>query len=168
NIDYTNLYVIKTDFDGNKIWDSSFGGKVDDHASDIIVNNDGHLVVGGTTSSFSKNSSAYFINLNPQGQITDINEKQDINIPFNFNLLPNYPNPFNGQTKITFQLPNESPVKLILYNSIGERVAILLDNIESAGQHEITFNSMGLSSGVYLYRIKTRFGNKSRKMILLK
>lgn len=70
--------------------------------------------------------------------------------PETFNLEQNYPNPFNPSTKIKYSLPFESSIKVTIYNSLGELVKTLLNNVETAGSHEITFNASGLSSGIYI------------------
>ncbi|GJQ61837.1 MAG: hypothetical protein SCALA702_08900 [Melioribacteraceae bacterium] len=97
------------------------------------------------------------------------------NIPSDFSLGQNYPNPFNPSTTLTFALPVEGNVKLAVYNSIGEEVAVLVNNYLKAGTYNYSFNTANgnFSSGVYFYTITVegaegnRF-NESKKMILLK
>ena len=74
-------------------------------------------------------------------------------IPVVYNLFQNYPNPFNPQTTIKISLPFESEVKLIVYNSIGQEVATLINNVMEAGYHELLWNGISVASGVYLYRL---------------
>ncbi len=91
----------------------------------------------------------------------------------NYFLYQNYPNPFNPSTTITFELPRESYVILNILNSIGEQISTIANGEYSAGTHKIIFNASNLSSGLYIYRIKT-VGNDgnvwidNKKMILLK
>lgn len=96
-------------------------------------------------------------------------------LPNDFSLAQNYPNPFNPATNISFDLPFNSKVKLSVYNSLGQQVAVLFDNVQSAGRHSIQFNAGRLASGVYFYVLNARplTGNgysyhASRKMILIK
>lgn len=91
----------------------------------------------------------------------------------NFNLHQNFPNPFNPSTKITFDLPVNSQVRLSVFNSLGEEVGVLADNEISAGTHSFEFDAKNLSSGFYFYRIDVEGedGNhwtESKKMILMK
>ena len=82
--------------------------------------------------------------------------------------LFSYPNPFNPQTTIRFHLQTSETVTLSVYNSIGHRVATLVDQKRNGGWHEVTFNGENLSSGVYIYRLETSSKTISKKMILLK
>ncbi len=98
--------------------------------------------------------------------ITGINEN-DV-LPTEFALQQNYPNPFNPSTTISFAIPKQVDVKLVVYNLLGEVVAELLNENLTAGYHQVNFNASNLSSGVYLYRIESGSFTKSIKMILLK
>lgn len=85
-----------------------------------------------------------------------------------FSLAQNYPNPFNPLTKIKFSLPRGDKVKIELYNTIGQRVEILLNQPMKAGHHEIEFNAQNLSSGIYFYRIEAGEFQDVKKMVLLR
>ena len=63
----------------------------------------------------------------------------------------NYPNPFNLSTKIKFTLPKSDEISIDIYNTIGEKLATLLNKTMPAGNHEIEFNAQDLSSGLYVY-----------------
>ncbi len=94
--------------------------------------------------------------------------------PTDFELSQNYPNPFNPSTTIRYAVPNESRVSISIFNLLGQEVATLVNNIQSAGYHEVEFNASELSSGVYLYRINavSSIGSKeftsTKKFLLLK
>jgi len=92
-----------------------------------------------------------------------------LEIPIEYSLKQNYPNPFNPTTAIKFSLPENGLVKLSVYNSLGEEVAILLNKYFMAGQYEQDFNAADLPTGIYIYRISVgqKF-NSEKKMILLK
>ena len=99
--------------------------------------------------------------------------KENLQIPNEFSLKQNYPNPFNPVTIIKFDLPVSSKVVLEIYNSIGEKVAILINGIMSAGNHSVNFNAVKLTSGVYFYVLsaKSQGGQEfhsTKKMLLLK
>ncbi|RJP68374.1 MAG: T9SS C-terminal target domain-containing protein [Ignavibacteriales bacterium] len=90
------------------------------------------------------------------------------NLPGEYNLLQNFPNPFNPTTTINFSLPVKSFVTLKVYNAIGNEIAVLVNEEKPAGFHEVVFNAFGISNGVYYYRLQTGDYSVIKKMILLK
>lgn len=83
-------------------------------------------------------------------------------------LNPNYPNPFNPTTVISFQLPVSGDVRLEVYDMLGRRVAVLMDETQQAGEHRITFDASNLTSGVYISRLSIGGISQTKKMILIK
>ena len=97
----------------------------------------------------------------------------DVELPTQFALNQNHPNPFNPTTKISFELPVDADATLELFNTIGQKVAELVNNSLSGGRHEFVFNAAGFSSGIYYYKLTTlaidgRTFNATKKMILMK
>jgi hypothetical protein len=135
---------------------------------------------GTTTSakqySFTDNSplsgSIYYRlkQLDFDGSFTYSNE---IEINFNgvvsdFVLEQNYPNPFNPSTQISWQSAAGSHQTLKVFDVLGNEVAVLVDEFREAGDHEINFNSTGLSSGIYYYTLTTGAESQTKKMILIR
>ncbi|HEY5124560.1 MAG TPA: T9SS type A sorting domain-containing protein [Ignavibacteria bacterium] len=92
-------------------------------------------------------------------------------IPKEFSLYQNYPNPFNPVTKISFDLPKDAKIKLIVYDILGREVTRLLNSeFLQAGKHIIDFDAMkyNLASGVYFYRIESGDFNAVKKMLMIK
>jgi hypothetical protein len=89
-------------------------------------------------------------------------------VPGNFELGQNYPNPFNPVTKIKFALVKSGFVKLSVFNLLGQEVEILVNEDLKAGEYEVTFNALKLTSGVYFYRITADGFSQTRKMVLIK
>lgn len=97
--------------------------------------------------------------------------------PGRFELFQNYPNPFNPSTIIKYTVVVDAnsapttPVKLIIYDALGNEVAIVVNEEKSAGSYEVDFDSFtvvgGLSSGVYFYQLQAGSFIQTRKMILL-
>ncbi|MFH1196058.1 MAG: T9SS type A sorting domain-containing protein, partial [bacterium] len=85
-----------------------------------------------------------------------------------------YPNPFNPITKIKYTLPNESEVKISIYNTLGEKVTELINKTQPAGFYEMEWNASNFSSGVYIYQLEAKSQNTAelfhdvKKMILLR
>ncbi len=90
------------------------------------------------------------------------------NIPLDFTLEQNYPNPFNPSTKISFGLPQRSSAVLKVFNSLGQEVAVLVNESLEAGTHSYSFDASKLTSGVYVYSLQTDAGVISKKMTLVK
>jgi hypothetical protein len=88
--------------------------------------------------------------------------------PEDYSISQNYPNPFNPSTTIEFKLPQQSNVNIKVYNTIGEVVAVLLNDNVEAGNHTVSFDASNLPSGIYIYRIETENFSQSMKMTLLK
>lgn len=95
-------------------------------------------------------------------------EDQESSIPTQFSLRQNYPNPFNPSTTIEYGLPERTIVELKIFNILGKEVATLVNSTQEAGMHNVTFDASKLTSGVYLYKIKTSKFTEFKKMILLK
>ncbi|HET7152996.1 MAG TPA: T9SS type A sorting domain-containing protein, partial [Candidatus Kapabacteria bacterium] len=99
--------------------------------------------------------------------INAVNEKQTT-LPTQLSLSQNYPNPFSGETTISYSLPTPERITLSVYNSLGEEVATLVSDKQSAGGHNVVFKSDQLQNGMYFYRIVAGMDVQSGKMIVLK
>ncbi|MCC6866750.1 MAG: T9SS type A sorting domain-containing protein [Ignavibacteria bacterium] len=89
-------------------------------------------------------------------------------IPVNFKLYQNYPNPFNPETKINFDLPVSSFVKISIFDILGRQVKILVAHNLQPGKYSANFNAVNLSAGVYFYKIEAGNFIDSKKLILIK
>jgi endonuclease/exonuclease/phosphatase family metal-dependent hydrolase len=98
--------------------------------------------------------------------VTSVDEPDGL--PEGFELLPNYPNPFNPTTRIRWTLDAGRPMRLSIFDILGREVAVLVDGVMSAGSHQATFDATGLSSGVYIVRLSTALGSQTRRMLLVK
>ncbi len=83
-------------------------------------------------------------------------------------LHPNYPNPFNPVTTITYDLALPAEVDLLVYNITGETVSTLVDGPQSAGTHSLQFDGSDLPSGIYFYRLTVDDFSKTQRMLLVK
>jgi len=149
------------------------------------------VVVSGITSIVADRYSAGVIYIATLGHglwkyqsgTTGVDDRRNRTVPGDFTLEQNYPNPFgsqatsparNSETVIYYHLPSSQPVKLEVYNVLGELIATLIDEVKPAGEHGIRWNTRNAAgtlvpSGIYFYRL--RLGAKSlatRKMVLLR
>ena len=105
--------------------------------------------------------------------VTSVRIHQQNTRPDAFDLFPNYPNPFNAQTALQFQILISAFVTLKIYNAMGAEVITLVDEYLNAGYNTVNWdgknaNGQLVSSGVYLYKFKAASFIKTRKMILLR
>ncbi|MCH2450213.1 MAG: T9SS type A sorting domain-containing protein [Gracilimonas sp.] len=93
--------------------------------------------------------------------------------PEKFELLSNYPNPFNPSTTISYRLPAQMNIVVSIYNILGHKVATLVEGPQNAGQHELLWDASNMASGLYFYRIVAKGENTKtivdqKKMMLIK
>ena len=116
----------------------------------------------------------------PPDILTSLNshEEDEDNLPTEYALYQNYPNPFNPSTTIKYSLPRHNgqasigneifrSVQLKVYDVLGQAVTTLVNQKQSVGNYEVSFNANNLSSGIYFYQIKTENFVYTKKMLLL-
>lgn len=167
NLDYLNIFYEASDT-GNldeeslSIWRYTDSGEWKNPESagySSGVNTDEKFVFAESVSDFSVFgviSGDMDTSLNPDEQ------------PVVFELNQNYPNPFNPSTRIEYALPEPANVQLEVFNMIGERMAILVNEDQTPGWHEVRFDAGSLASGVYFYKIRAGNYTEIRKMTLIK
>jgi plastocyanin len=101
------------------------------------------------------------------GNPTGIND-QPSSIPARFEMAQNYPNPFNAQTAIEYSLPQDSRVRIVIYNLLGQNIETLIDGSQPAGTHTAVWDASEVPTGVYFYKIEAGEFTQTRKMLLAK
>lgn len=105
--------------------------------------------------------------LNFPPNIIGIQQINDV-IPNKFQLFQNYPNPFNPMTKIKFQIPNYSHVKITIFDLLGKEIKVLVNESLNTGVYETQWNAINYSSGLYFYKLEAENFVETKKMILTK
>ena len=100
--------------------------------------------------------------------VTNSTVVENNEIPVEYKLYDNYPNPFNPTTKIKFELKEINFVTLKVYDITGKLVTTLVNQKLQAGEYNVDFDGRNLSSGLYIYRIETGDFNDSKKMLMIK
>ncbi len=103
--------------------------------------------------------------------VVSFNVPQDIpdnSILTRYDLMQNFPNPFNPETKIIYQIPLSGFVTLKVYDILGNEIVTLVNEVKKAGRYETIFDGRYLSSGVYFYKIETGEFVQTKKLILIK
>ncbi|MBU0519245.1 hypothetical protein KJ564_09950, partial [bacterium] len=161
---HRDIYVVKTDLDGNLSWDFQIGGEDYDMGTCALQTSDGGFAALGYTECYGAGLyDIYLIRLDDQ-----LNFDPPLNrVPLVLSLHPPHPNPFNPTTTITFDLPVASQVTFDVFDINGRYVGaqhaapmsgsgtIPTTGFYPPGTHSIIFDGSGLSSGVYLYRLET-------------
>ena len=124
-----------------------------------------HIGQGGVHTVTGGNDTTFYTGINHVSSKT----------PKGFKLYQNYPNPFNPLTKIRFELPKSSFVKLIVYNILGKEIGTLVNEKLKAGSYEVSWDGSRLPSGIYFYRLmtmpdgrKAEDYSETKRMILIK
>lgn len=138
-----------------------FGG------SERFSSKDWAAVITGGVANGPQLSSATYVLFDTLQSVTSV-ESIDELVPEKFILSQNYPNPFNPNTTIQFSVPEQSFVKLEVFNTLGEKVTTLVSEELNAGSYKFNWDAENLPSGVYLYKMQTNNFSTSRKMILIK
>jgi hypothetical protein len=153
----TQMAVCKVKNNGASDWTIAVPGS---YANGIDIGNDLSVyVVGGNTAGAT-------IKILQTG-VTPVTNGEN-NVPSKHWLGNNYPNPFNPATKITFGMQKSGYAEITIFDVTGRSVKTLLSKYMNAGTHSVNFNASDLTSGVYLYRLKTNGFTETRKMILSK
>lgn len=104
----------------------------------------------------------------PEYEVSNPVPERIENIPVFSTLEQNYPNPFNPLTKIKFRITETSFVTLKVFNLLGQEVASLVNEVKNPGKYEVEFDGSGLSSGVYIYSLKTNNFFAAKKFLLIR
>lgn len=148
-------------------WNSSFIGNPS--YTSVAKGDSFHVVVGvlGYTHSYYKLCPRKDDDIS--GYVSVVGVENEINnAPNKFIVEQNYPNPFNPSTIISYSIPEAGLVSVKVYNLLGQEIATLINQMQSAGNYKVSFNATGLSSGVYFYSVKSDNYSVVKKMILMK
>lgn len=114
------------------------------------------------------NDTTIVIPLSINIDVVNVSIDADSDLPNEITLYQNYPNPFNPSTQISFALPKSEHVQLSVFNVSGQMIVELINDQMPAGVHQVTFDAQGLSSGTYIYQLKTSDGVLNKKLLLIK
>jgi hypothetical protein len=129
----------------------------------VAISSNGNTAIEGA---YGDNTGvgAVWVFVNPSIGITTIST----DIPKNYSLSQNYPNPFNPSTSIRYDLPKNGIVKLVVFDELGREIKILVNENQTAGTYEATFNASQYPSGVYFYKLITDGFSETKKMLMIK
>ncbi len=163
---YNDVWLIRTNSNGDTLWTKTFGGKQNDGAQSVQQTTDGGFIIAGFTGSFGMGSFDFWL-IKTASDPVGVEKEITANLTM-YQIYQNYPNPFNLSTVISWQITAGSHVELSVYNLLGEKVATLVSEKMNAGNHTYTFDGKNLASGVYYYQLVAGDFREVKKMILLK
>ena len=144
----------------------------------VTYNSESFLLPANQTPDFAQQmfynfNSPMLKGFNSQSYSSGVNLADHNYIPSQFRLRPNFPNPFNPTTSITFDLPKNDNVVLEIFDLQGRHIVTLVNEQLNAGVHSVTWNGRDqndilVTSGIYLYTVKTSRFNAARKMAFVK
>jgi hypothetical protein len=144
----------------------SSGGEKSASAEFILSSTVGESFIGKTINATNQQNVGFWY-VYKQSTITVVEEEQEL-LPTEFKLEQNFPNPFNPATTIKYAVPIKSNVLIKIYNIVGEEVAKLVNEEKDQGWYSLVFESSGLASGIYIYRMQAGTYVNTKKMILVK
>jgi len=167
-------YTVKYGEDGTLLWQQKFDAphSIFENAFYIFLDDSNNVFVGGDVAD-STNGWNFFALKIKQVLKTSLGQGNN-ELPLEYFLSQNFPNPFNPSTLIQYVLPYESNVIITVYNTLGQIVKTFNEGEKASGSYSLNFNGEGLSSGIYFYSInaasvdgKQNF-RATKKMIVLK
>ena len=151
DVNYTiPMYALKTDANGDSLWNRSILHGWDGRAEGVCeLSGGGYVLVGRTDVEYEGNCRA-IVCLDSEGEQVSAFDTE----PATFDLVRAYPNPFNPTTTIEYSLVNPGDVTLSVYNISGQRVDVIHEGYASAGHHSATWSPKDMSSGIYFVELK--------------
>ncbi len=145
----SDLWIVKTDADGNELWARTYGGATIDAARSIQRTSDGNYIIAGYTNSYGAGDyDVWYMKFGQPGAVEErpAEPVNELNIQVN---------PTANTARISFSLSEPGNVSFKAYDVSGELVQIISRSTMSAGNHALDWNTQGLSRGVYIVRLET-------------
>jgi hypothetical protein len=159
-----DVYLIKTDSNGDTLWTKTYGGSGDDFGNSVAQTGDGGCIITGYTFSYGAgDGDVYLIKLGPE---TGVKENPNLKVESSNVRLGQ--NPFSRTTTISYQIPERSEVSLSVYNITGGEIKRLVDNVQEPGAYHLQLNMTGSPQGVYFIKLTAGKFNSVKKVIVLK
>ena len=171
-----DIYLVKTDEDGDILWTNFIGGIADDKGQALVENNDGKLIIVGTTWSYTTypdnnyDAGFYVFSYTPAQSLNSGKLKP---IPLNHYLGNAYPNPFNPQTTIKYSVSKESRVDIYIHDLSGKRIRTLFKGRVPIGSNVVNWDGKNngtslVSAGIYFYTLVLPDYKRTKKLIFVK
>ena len=165
----SDVYLVRTNDQGDTLWTKTYGGSGNELSYSVKCTNDGGYILAGYTDSFGAGGrDFYVVKTGPDTAVSHAPSTQPILHPRPLMLHPAYPNPFNSQVIIRYEVPVARQVKIVLYNLVGRVVEVLEDNRIEPGIYTMIWDAGENPSGIYFYRMDVGGFTQTRKLLLMK
>ncbi len=163
-----DVWLVKVDAAGDEEWNRAVGESGQEQGYYVSQTADGGYIVTGRRGGFGENRDVFLVRISADSSLTSVEAKQN-EIPSEFSLGQNFPNPFNPSTAIDYMVKKGAHVKIDVFSVTGQHIKTLVDGRKSAGTHQLRFRGGNLAGGIYFYRmfINGRL-QETKKMLLLK
>lgn len=167
-----DVYVIRTDANGDSLWATTYGGEYGDLGYSIQQTSDGGFIIAGLSYSFAPFSpdgyQIYLIKTAPDEGITE-----QITPQHPSPVLEANPNPFEKKTTIRYHLPVSANVNISIYDPLGRKVSTLVDGRQPVGTHTLTWDGSDeagerLSAGVYFMRLEAGVLSRTARLVIIR
>ncbi|MDZ7292386.1 MAG: T9SS type A sorting domain-containing protein [candidate division KSB1 bacterium] len=164
--DWSDYYIVKCNAQGDTLWTTPCDVNLLDEPSAINLDKEGNIIVTGTTTPNRYSDEYDYLTVKLHDATTGVSEENIA--PRGFFLYPNYPNPFNPMTVISYQLPVRSFVSLKVYDLLGREIETLVADEKLASAYTTTWNATRFASGVYIARLTAGNFVASIKLVLIR
>ncbi len=163
---YIDMWLLRVSSTGDSLWSRTFGGSNWEECNSVQQTTDGGFVLGGFTQSFgATGQDMWLVRTGPDPALSAPTWQI---VPLILALYPNYPNPFNATTTLSFDLPGAAQVNLRIYDILGREAATLVSDARPAGHHSVVWNATTFPSGPYFARLESDAFTQTRKLLLVK
>jgi len=162
----SDIYLIKTDPQGNLLWYNTYGGYGYDYGRCVRqISNGGYIITGHTNSFCEQYNDVYLIRLDAEGSLVEGFRDND---PSDFVLYPSHPNPFNSSVTISFDLKAIAGAGISIYDIAGKEVSKLETRDLKLGINQVVWDASAHASGIYFVRLQAGDFMQTQKVVLLK
>ncbi|MDD2889289.1 MAG: T9SS type A sorting domain-containing protein [bacterium] len=164
---HMDVWLIKTDINGDTLWTKTFGGLYLDYGKSVQQTKDGGYIITGVTDVYPgiTNSNVFLIKTDSLGKIGIEEENQISKIKYQ---ISTYPNPFRQSTLISYKLPIKEKVSIKLYDISGRNIRTLIDEEKTPGSYKIKLSTQKLEMGIYFIKFLSGNYKETKKLTLIK